>query len=612
MEADRLVMDCELLEDFYSEHELCEQRYCVLERQLAWMDWIDGTLRDCVDAIRQFNLRPSRLWFYCLKRLIDPLLVVGFTLNSLFDRLRPDIVWVPAPRQTEPAWERFFRVGPHGRMEVPHFDLSEPARQIGAYFGAQTQVLSSASADAPKSAGELQRSGFRSMVRRYAPGWALDANALMRKFGPAGLRHLLPEIGDRGQPRLLVIRSGYDLDLLVGEAVGRGCQVDFWSRVERSARIDRAQEDLCVQAVKACSDAWPELEAQAAFREPFHVIGFDAYALGRSGLEHFVKRVIPEMIRYYLAGREVIRRGGYRAVLAPAAMRATALLAAARAERVPVVIFQHGGFVATCEHLMWDFADLAHADRLIVYGEGEKTYFDRRRRRYAERTAEVSVAGSARLEAQITAQDPRRIRRLRQTLEPDTARRLILYVATVTSGYSRLIAGESYPETLCFKRQVEVLELMRRYPNVTFIFKPYSDRDNGRILEMIARRGVENCRVVADVPLLQLMQASDAIAVEFPSTALLEAAASGKPLAVYADRESLRLDPAAADALREGALVAETQVQFLDAIRCLAENRIPEHMSHGAGRYTREYTLDLEKGPAARRAFDVLAQAAGL
>lgn len=609
LEADRRMGRSDLLEDFYSEQALSDLRMPVLEREIAWMDWLDRLLAERVPAIGEHDLRVCRLWFYCLKRLIDPLLVLGFTTGSLFDRLRPSSVWLSAADATEPAWHRFFRVGPHGRMEIPHFSLPAVARQIAARAGVRIEYLQTAKDREQPPAGGLQRSGLRPLARRLAPPWALDAIGLFRRIGPAGLRHLLPRVARRGL-RLLVVRGGYDLDLLIDEAVRRGCRVDFWSRVEARA-LDGHGETAGAKTVDACARLWPELDATSAFQQPFRDCGFDAYGFARSGLEHFITRVVPDTLRYYLAGRASIRRGGYRAVLAPAAMRATALLAAARAERVPVVIYQHGGFVGTCEHLIWDFADLAHADRLITYGDGVKTYFEERKRRWPHRTAEIAVAGSARLDAQVDASSARERAGLRGRLEADPARRLVLYVATFTSGYSRMIAAESYPETLCFRRQVDVMDLMRGCAGVTFIFKPYSDRDSRMIQEMLVRRGVANCRIVSDMPLLDLMQVADAIAVEFPSTALLEAAVSGKPLAVYVDRESLRLEPAAASALHEGAIVAETHADFLAAIRRLADGSLPDAMSRGARRYAREYALDRSAGPAAARAFGVLAEAAG-
>lgn len=585
MEADRRGTPCPILEDFYSERALADLRRPVLETQLAWMDRLDGALAGAVPLIAANQLRMSRLWFYCLKRLIDPLNVMAFAAGSALDALNPGRLAVPASPAPAHDWAAFFRVGPHGRMDVPHYAIGDVAARAAESRGIPVTRLAPSGGGAEAVSAPVRRGGARGLFRRHAPPWLLDASALVRKFGIGGVRHLLPS-GDKGA-RLLVVRGGYDLDLVV-DRVSDEFAIDYWSRVEKQTALAHGDAAAVDGARAACAALWTQIETEPWLREPFVRSRVDTYALAGDGLRYFVTETVPASLGYYLRARAWMRARAYAAVLAPAAMRATSLLAAARAEGVPVFIYQHGGFVGTCEHLIWDFCDFSHADMLVVYGDGERAYFERRRALYREPRARVRAAGSARLEQQLARDSGAAA--VRAGIGAPEGSRIVLYAATMTSGYSRMIAAESYPETRCFLNQVRALEIMKQHPGVTFVFKPYSDRDDRAIREMAARRGVANCRVIANVPLLRLMQAADAVLVEFPSTALLEAAATDKPLAVYIDRDSLRLDDEARAALAGRATIAETMEEFEAAMHALARGGPPQ--DGGGSAYTRLYALD--------------------
>lgn len=600
-----------ILEDFYSETELCERRYPLLTIQLAWMDWLDHSLADAVPELKRVNLKLSRLWFYCLKRLIDPLAVLDFTLGSLLDAQKPSAIWLPPEREMETVWAHFFRAGPHGRMETPHFSPATVVPILAAPSHAEIRRLPVPQASRSGGATALQRRGVRPFLRRHLPPWIIDRARAGRTFSPKEILRTLPGFRGGGQ-RLLVVRGGYDLDPLIGECLRRGARPEFWSALEPRTAMSASEAQLCKDIEIGCAKAWPDLESDPAIQRPFELPHGNLFDLARPGLEHFVAHTVAETVLLYLRARSAIRSRGYRALLAPAGIRATALLEAARAEHVPVVIYQHGGFVGTCEHLMWDFTDFGNADAFIVYGEGVRRYFDRRRSCPPRTGGRIFVAGSARLEQRMHDTTSAEIARVKAVLAAPGRRAAVLYASTLTSEYSRLVAGESYPETLCFRRQAAAIDLMKQYGDVSFIFKPYSDRDDTLFRDLIARSGATNCRVISDIPLFTLMQAADAVLVEFPSTALLEAATTRKPIVAYVDRESLRLEGEAREILGRRAVIAETHGAFLEAIRTLVENGPLGDQADLDEGYATEFVLDRSKGPSASRAWEAVREVAGL
>jgi hypothetical protein len=609
-EARTRRLRCEMLEDFYDERALTELREPVLARQLAWMDEVDAVLWQHVPFAARHRLSLTRLWFYSLKHLLDPPVMLAFTLRALFEKVQPSVVHVSAVPPRQPSWDRVFRVKPHERVELPHGSPAAVALQLARARGIDVVPLSvDDAATSGPPAGSLRRWGLLSLFRRHASGWVVDLAGLVRTFGAATLWHLARASAGRG-PRLLIVRGEFDLTLVLGEAVRRGCRLDFWSRVEQTASSSLEDRDALQRVDEEATAAWKLLDGDDRFRTALIADGVDAYPMVRGGLEHFVTRAVPDAVRYYAQARAALRARHYDGMLAPGGSKGTALFAAARAEGVPIVMYQHGGFVGTCENLMWDFADFLHADCFIAWGSGVAGYVGRRRP-FLPRAPVAAAAGSARLQARLAALERRDHSAVRRQLADGRAR-VVTYVTSLVRGYTRVITATSYPDTLAFARQVDVVRMAREFPDVTFVFKLYSNRDDQLFRAMIAAEGAENCRVVSDMPLLNVMAASDAIAVEFPSTALLEAAALPRPLAAFADRASVRLQEDAEVLLRQRALVALTHTEFVAAVRQLASGAVTVPTGPQADAFARAFAVDRTGTPAVQRAWAAVADVCGL
>lgn len=585
----------------YDEWAFAELREPALDLELGWIGWLDRELREAIPALGSLGLDVATPWLYCFKRLIDQFIGLEFIVTRVLQATAPSEV-VSSGAVPQPSWELFFRRGAHGGMVVPTFSPAAIARLV-----CERQGIAWREGPAPPAtAAPPPRLHFaRRLVRQIPAHWRDDVDLVrgqsIRRGAALLLKRLLP-----GRDRVLVVRGGYDLDILVRRAMTAGCRVEYWTRASRRTRLS-VDDTRTVEAIrKDARLVWPSLAASQRFRAPFAINGLDLFSLVEPGLRHFVTSVVPGTAEDFLTASRCLRERRYRAVLAPAGIREATLLHAARRAKVPVVIYQHGGYVGTCEQLFWDLTDLGNADHLFVYGEGVREYFAGRPVVPGFRRAEMHVTGSARLE-EIAGDFSARAAapRVRRAYGAGAALK-VLYVPTKTSGYARPLVADSYPEVGYHMLQHRVLAMMRDFPNASFVYKPFADSDDRLVREIASSLAVTNCRIERETKLPALMEDADIIVMDFPSTGLLEAALTDKVLIVYADRRSLRLQPAAAALLRRRAAVTETEDDFLGALRAALGGRVAGDVNDDA--YARAFALDPAGGSPTQRAWSTLAE----
>lgn len=586
-------------ESMYDEWQFAELRYPVLGTQLQWLQWLNAELRSSVPAVAALELDAASPWLYNLKRLADQIVGLEFVVSAITATASPTEV-VSGDAGMSFDWPAFFRRGPYGAMVVPDLSPGPFARMICARDGLAWRPFAATAATAARP---RRLRWARRLVHNLPPRWREELDAARGRSVAEAVTQLARRTFGRGD-RILVVRGGYDLNPLIAHAIEQGARIHYWTRSRSRVRLSGAQSRMVEGAERDAPAAWARLAGSKIFRSPFTVNGIDACSLIEPGLRYFIERVVPETVEDTLLSTQCLTQFGYKAVLAPAGIREATLLQASRRAGVPVIIYQHGGFVGTCEQLFWDLTDLANADYLLAYGDGAKAYFDKRPALSGVRRARVEVAGSARLERLAERLRPRGRARGPVTRGDAGGVRTVLYVPTKTAGYARPLVADSYPEVGYHRLQRRVIELMRDYPGVSFVYKPFADADDTLIRRMAVQAGVVNCRIERETPVPSLMQSADLVVIDFPSTALLEVALTDTPLVLYADRRSLRLEPEAAVLLRRRASVADTEDGFLAAIREAIDGRAAADPADKE--FVQAFALDPRQGSATARAWSLV------
>ena len=600
------------LEDFYDASSKCRESQKVLEVENAWVDWIDDFLGTRVQAFREHDFRPARMYYYSLKILVDQLYWRAQSLLNIYSSVKPGTVaaWPENPSPPElPDFDVCYK-GSVLSVIIPEW-VSQSGLELlvpppTASIGESSHTLGHVPKPAPVT-------GLRQRLLAILPEWARP----YLRAGMRGIRGVVAEALSRdflssardneaqGSARVIAIRGGYDVAFLKEALRDRGVDWIDASAWATSLEEIKPQDIELVQRLRL---AWNEVDATDELWQPFVMSGLDLREVARPRLHYWWTIVVPQMWRLYHYALEALDASVPSCVITPLCAprpREPAFLHAAKRLNIPRIIYQHGGFVGVCEFTVWENVDLANADWELVYGEGVAKYLNRRRLLYYDYRAQPLVVGSSRLDALRDKYASKRAETTRARLGIKSTETMILYIPTILRGYNAYMCCNDYPAVSYSELQASVIELFRRFGDFRFIYKTFDDTVENPIHQII-RDSCPNVLNVTHPPLTDLMWAADAIIVDFPSTGLLEVLLTDKPLVVYADRNALRMFPEAKQMLRKRARFAETPEDFLMQIEQLLEKGDFEKVPDPDTSFLRTYGTFLDDGRSAERAVDVL------
>jgi|GEM_PF-2276058 len=584
-------------EDFYDEAELCRLSQPIADLEERWVNWLDDRLQLALPELKPFDFRPARCHFYYLKVLADEVFMRAFILDRVLSACRPaEAVYFTPSQPPALEWDLLFRESVYSLL-LPLFAREREIKATGHEDG-QVWAGASRRAEALTAYGKTLRGilppGLRARARLLATyGW----KDLLRSLKP----------GDRTAPKV-ILHPSYDVEPLWLLASSKGFRCRLWLDV-RERLTDGQEESGDIQG--RASRLWTELGTEPEIKRLFEYAGLDLSAAAEPRLRYWLERVVPETWQVFLSARRVLRDETPAAIVLPhtGSHVEVAALHAARSLAIPTALYQHGGFVASCEYVTWDYTDLRDADYLLSYGPDTTAYFDARAGRYKEPRAALVSVGSARLDAVRQLADVRKTDVVKQRLLGGQAGPLVLYVPALFFGYTRYLDG-TYPEVSYFEMQREVGRIFRDFPGIRFVYKTFKEFAEcfGNPVPDMLRKTCPNCTVVQDVPLTELIWAADAIIVDFPSTGLLEALLTDSRILCYADNRSLLMTRTAKELLGRRATLTETPEAFLQELRrFLAAGNFAKE-SPANRDFLKAYGTHLDDGRSAERALERLAE----
>lgn len=275
------------------------------------------------------------------------------------------------------------------------------------------------------------------------------------------------------------------------------------------------------------------------------------------------------------------------------------MAAVARRNGIPVISWQHGAQGFNYAPIM-PHVEMAGSDSHLVFGEGVRDTFREAEDRFGCR---IRTAGSAELErlAAVKRTEVPRFRVLYATtnyyendlyvsspslLQDNELFRSQKAILTVLGESGVKTAFKLHPAPFHYENLREWLRA-RRYPNITI---PEQDRP------IFRHEGIPH-----------LLQRSETVVLDFPSTTLLQALAAGKT--VFVLTRHLILIPEARSLLERCAYVTDDLDLFTRMIRDHLEGNPPvQHPDPADRSFLEHYGLGPQEGTAAARALEILAE----
>ena len=586
------------IEDFFDVTAFCAADEPMLSLQSRWSDEVDAFLWKAYPDFEKYGFRPAGHYFYFLKVVIDMLFRASFGLAHLFLACRPrQVIYFLASGTDVVPKTLFFN------DSVYRIILPACAQEYGI---ALTRL--------PRCAEERDTASMR------APSGPSSAHAVAFGFGlPGLLRSVLPpamiqafrkvkkwDLSNLVKPRraeaaAIVFVGGYDISLVMELARKKGVRGELLAdMVKHFQPRHQAAADLS----RALADLWPQINAQPFFGEPFKWVGTDLLPGAETRLHYWWHTVIPSIWETILQARAYFEVHRPQAVLFPYLWEPEhyGVLQGARSLGIPTVTYQHGGFEGNCEFTTYDMIDLRHADYRLVYGDGVAAYLRGRIERCVGVRAQIVTVGSARLDALQSTQDRRTYMGRRHGIAP--AEPLVAYLPT-SYQYDWYMARQSYWGVPYFALLAQVVEILREFPRLRFVYKPFPEPILDPIIKVISAR-CPNCQVVADASVPELLQASDACIIDIPSTALLEALLTNKPVFVFSDSRFISLRAEARTLLQKRVTLSETVEDYLRQLRIFLSQGAFQELEHADREFLRAYGTYLDDGRSAERAMAAL------
>jgi hypothetical protein len=318
-------------------------------------------------------------------------------------------------------------------------------------------------------------------------------------------------------------------------------------------------------------------------------------------LRFLIERLTLACLNAYKETTETLKKRKVKALLAPTFASCTSRSAsqAARNSNIPVVTWQHGGF-GYMDYPMAIHTDLMSSDVCFVFGEGVVKKYAREAKRFGTRLVPI---GSPSLETLYQMSRPNKAKKFVKLIP---GKKVVLYVTTnFLQNATNVSFPPPYSDNNIWHTQRTILGILAKHNDHTTIVKTHPNpicRDSPMRLYSKENK-FENCQFVRDeCDFPDLLPIADLLVIDFPSTTLLQALTTSKPIFVYTGH--LHLDAQAQKMLEQRAFCYRDLKSFVDALdRYLSKGKIDKHVSLNDKKFLTAYGMSLqEKGSGLRAA----------
>jgi hypothetical protein len=564
--------------------------------QVKWSEKVDEVLQEKIPDFKLLNFSPARAYLYYLKNSWDTLIYYADTLEQIQNRLEPE--------------EIFYFNNPHtleynSDLSISGSLLAECIPDFADYYNIKYSCISGLPGESYYSKrNNLQTTIVKRILSFLQESRIRDIKSIISNSFIINF----PDFFHSPVNLKILTRMQYDINENISDRLSKKgiVSLSFNDAVIKTEKFRRTLNPID----QFLQESWYDAIKSDWF---FQQGGWPKWSI-RHGLEHlfhdFWFGIVPELWKNMNQSQMFLKKEKPLGICVPSiwGIPETGFIMAAHNENIPVIFYQHGASMGDIENSIWDLIDCYYSNYMLVYGEGSVGYIQKRQTYSGLASAPIPI-GSTRLEHVGMGIRDDEICSIRNRIQDGKDLPLIVYVPGI------------YPENIfrydysvfrfgnIFKLRHRLAELFRDYPDIHFIYKPFTQKKDDYTINMLSKI-CPRCVIINNIPLSKLQWAADLIIHEVPSTGMFEGIMTNKQLIVFVDSESYLMPDRVKDLLKKRAAVPQTADELIETIRLFIERGDFSPLINPNREFIKNFCTHMDDGMSVSRAADAILEIA--
>ena len=527
-ELDKASIKYSILEDYYGRTEILKEEDNYFTSQLVWFNELDKFLFHIFPTARKMKLKLARHYYLFLKTVVDPIIIRSKTLSGFIEKTKPASIVYVSNEWKEDAVDftlrfkgsksLFSRLIPIicSKYSIPFSRIIIKERgSIKNYPITRIEKLK----------GKLRTNKYVKnmwLFYKYSTGLSIISSLLRRKDT---LNVLLLKSG-YGSEELIkdFIRCGHRVFLKSGEKILK-CSpfcISQYCKIKKNNDYAKIEPEF--------EGNWKKIEEYLNNQTKIldwinQNCGVDVSTIVLPRLQYFIGIICPKIPCLIDGYVQFYNDNNINFVITPHRSNPDeyAAIAATRySKHTKSVCIQHGNSVFAGK--FWDISELWPYDIYLATDEEIAGYFRKRINLYNDCTSQVTLSFSYRLNKVVGIGRKKKFRVKR-------GRKTVIYVPTILQWDNTRLSGSKYEDVWYYKWQCALLKLFASRRDFRFIWKgiPTSNVIYDPILNVIHDQKYHNIEYATN-SFVQWIKNVDLVLLDYPSTALYEAAVAKLPV----------------------------------------------------------------------------------
>ncbi|MFH0861116.1 MAG: hypothetical protein V1921_07935 [Candidatus Altiarchaeota archaeon] len=593
------------LEDYYDIDELYAIGLKNYQRVEEFSKIIDNKIQNFLPDFKKFRIKPASFNFYYLKVVYDAITTRLFQLSKLIEREAPDILYFYGTKEypfgfSENAPYLLFNncESVYSKLLGLDTDWSTKTEKLGIMYQSKTNSFEERK---NISLSREIKKGVLNCLESH-PSILSFVKGIRKGNLKLALHNLSCHRGADTQLPVLIVGNGYDWNVSEDQLQSSGLGPIF--RIKNDLQYWINNNLLKPSDYHALGNVLDELESDTEFTRFFLWNDINFFPIVKDRLKFLVLDLAPLCLNVHNTAVKTITKKRIQAVLGRSFSTCieNSISTASQNLGIPVIGWQHGS-CGYHEAAMVVYYDVIPPDYLFVYGQGVLKKYEEVAKHYA---TVITAIGSSTLDSLSNLNISKELGHYPQQ---KNYKKAILYVTTNILQNNMYVTWRPPLIDRCLwdtqtsildliAKKKDYLSLIKIHPNLMFRETPlrsYADK-----------QGYDNCMFIRTEFLFQeLFPVSDIIITDFPSTTLLQALTTTKPIFVYTGH--LHIDKEAEDLLKRRAYCYPNLNEFTTALDTfLNDGKLDTHVDLKNREFLKMYGTHLDDGKSDIRAASAL------